>query len=190
MLALHVLRYMLQDLMTIYTKTGDKGKTSLFAGKRVSKANLQIEAYGTIDELQSFLGWAISTLSSKKDQIYFTLIQKDLYIIMAILAGSEKYSAENLEVKKIEKYIDIAEKKLPKINKFIIPFGSKTSIIFNICRTVCRRSERNMVRYFDFLPGSKKTKDKNQAIIKYLNRLSDLFFIASRKYNDQKEILT
>ena len=166
--------------MSIYTKTGDTGETSLYGGHRVNKSDLQVEAYGSIDELQAFLSLATLKIKNKKEKEFFITIAKDLYKIMAILSGATNQSIVDADVTKLEKYIDLADKKLPKLTKFIIPVGSELSSLFNICRTICRRAERFIVKH---------EKTKPPTILKYINRLSDLFFIACRKYNTQKELI-
>ncbi len=174
--------------MPIYTKTGDKGTTSLFGGKRLSKANIQIEAYGTIDELTSFLGMICVKIQSKKEQTFFTTIQKDLYQIMGDLAGY-KSPIESLSprITLFEQTIDTLEKKLPKLNRFILPGGTELSVWFHIVRTICRRAERNVVA----LQQTKKIEEKTLLlIIQYLNRLSDLLFTYARWYNREHELIT
>ena len=144
--------------MPIYTKTGDKGTTSLFGGKRLSKADIQIEAYGTVDELTSFLGMITVKISSKKEQTFFTTIQKDLYQIMGDLAGYHSpIESLSQRITLFEQTIDTLEKKLPKLNRFILPGGTELSAWFHIVRTVCRRAERNVVA----LQHTKKIEKKN-----------------------------
>jgi cob(I)alamin adenosyltransferase len=171
--------------MSIYTKTGDDGTTSLFGGKRVSKSNLQIEAYGSVDELNSFIGLVLSKIKDKKDKEWLTIIQRDLYQIMVFLSGARmKTTWLGQRLKIFEQYIDKIQSKLPKLNQFIIPQGDELSSWFHVLRTICRRTERNIVRYFEMLKIQRLT-----LVIKYFNRLSDLFFIMARKYNQEKEIL-
>ncbi len=167
--------------MPIYTKTGDGGKTSVFGGQRISKASPQIFACGSLDELSSFIGLAINETGKEKKLL--SEIQIDLYQIMAFLSGANvKISFLNQRVKFIEQIIDDVANKLPKLNRFILPQGSKTSNWFHILRTVCRRAERVVVSYYD------QEKKDNPIVIVYLNRLSDLFFILARKYNQNQEI--
>ena len=166
--------------MSIYTRTGDSGTTALYGGKRISKADLQVEAYGSIDELTSFIGLVINKLINEKDRIFLISVQKDLYQIMAVLSGA------NIDLKFLfgekvltfENKIDELEKKLPKLNKFILPGGTEISSWFHILRVICRRAERNVVRF-----------DNNIIIVKYLNRLSDLLFVMARTYGKNKEII-
>ncbi len=167
--------------MSIYTKTGDKGETSLFGGKRLSKADPLINAYGIIDELTSFLGLIVTKMKNKKDREFFIKIQHDLYSIMAHLAGS-KHPIASLDdnVKLLERKIDDIQLKLPKLSRFILPGGTETGAWFQITRSVCRRAEREVVGL----------KNNHPLSIKYLNRLSDLLFMYARKYSKGKEILT
>ncbi len=164
--------------MRIYTRTGDQGLTSIFGGKKVSKADDPIFAYGAIDELSSFLGLLINKIKSKKDKQFFIEIQKDLYQIMAYLSGA-KISLDFCQKKvlEFEKKIDNLTTKLPILKKFILPGGTELSCWFHILRTVCRRAERLVV------------KTKRKLIIPYFNRLSDLFFTYARFYNKEKEII-
>lgn len=167
--------------MSIYTKTGDKGETSLYAGKRISKSSFQVGAYGSIDELSSFIGLVLSKIKNKKETDLLTTIQKDLYQIMSYLASAPS-NLDHLEerVLKFEKLIDEKGERLPKLTRFILPQGTELSSWFHILRTVCRRAERSVVA----------TRNNQLAIIKYLNRLSDLFFIFARLYNKGREIKT
>ncbi len=173
--------------MPIYTKTGDRGETSLFGGKRLSKADIQIEAYGTIDELTSFLGMITVKIKSKKEGEFFTAIQKDLYQIMGVLAGANS-PIESLSerITLFEQTIDSLEKKLPKLHNFILPGGTELSAWFHIVRTICRRAERITVA----LQSTNKMDDTNMLlIIQYMNRLSDLLFTFARFYNKEHEVL-
>lgn len=163
--------------MPIYTKTGDLGMTSLYGGKRISKADCQVETYGSIDELTSYIGLVVVKLKSKKDRIFLIEIQRDLYQIMSFLSGA-KVDLLKLEKKVtgFEKKIDEIEKKLPKLNKFILPGSNETSSLFQILRVLCRKAERRNI-------------GQNLVIIKYLNRLSDLFFDLARKYGKNNEVV-
>ena len=173
--------------MSIYTRTGDRGKTSLYGGKRVSKSYLQIDAYGSVDELTSYLGLVQAKVKSQKSKVYLIEIQKDLYKIMAHLAGA-KVDLRFLDsrVKKFEKKIDEIEKKLPKLSRFILPGGTELSAWFHVLRVVCRRTERNVVRFFE----QSTISNQQLTILKYLNRLSDLFFILARWQNKVKDLMT
>ncbi len=156
--------------MAIYTKKGDKGKTSLFAGKRVSKASKLINAIGAIDELNSFLG-IIGGLKK---------IQGDLFTINAILAGKElKFPSS--KTKNLEKQIDKIEKKLPVQKHFIYYGGTKKAALLFYARALCRRAERAVV-------ALSKIRDLKSETLVYLNRLSDYLFILARNENRKKGI--
>ncbi len=154
--------------MKIYTGFGDKGKTSLLNGV-VDKDSLVVEAYGTIDELNSFVGLINHYISSED----LFRIQKTLFLIGAELAG-DKHSLSNEEIFWLESKIDSIE--LPSLSNFILPGGSKISALFHIARTVCRRAERRAVTL-------NKTNKINANILVYLNRLSDYLFVLARYYN-------
>jgi cob(I)alamin adenosyltransferase len=165
--------------MSTYTRTGDTGITSLCGGKRISKADCQIGIYGLIDELTSFVGLVVVKVNNKKDKQLLISIQKDLYQIMGFLSGA-KINLSFLENKILtfEKNIDEIEKKLPKLNKFILPGGTEISSWLHILRVICRKVERNVVKLNNHI-----------IVVKYLNRLSDLLFVMARNYGKNKEII-
>lgn len=163
--------------MKIYTRTGDKGETSLYGGKRISKSDLLIEAYGTLDELNSFIG-LVANKVNKKERDFLITIQKDLYNIMANLSGAKIKIPLEKKILEFEKEMDGIDKNLPKLNRFIIPGGIELSSWFHILRTICRRAERALVRASGEL-----------TIIKYVNRLSDLFFMMARGHGQNKEVV-
>ncbi len=173
--------------MPIYTRTGDKGQTSLYGGKRISKSSPRVEAYGSVDELTSFIGLVISHLESKDDKKILTRVQKDLYYIMSFLSGAPP-ELNDLEssIREFEKRIDKMEAKLPPLRRFILPQGTELSSWFHILRVVCRKAERKVVVCFKTL----EIGHWDLEIVKYFNRLSDLFFIYARWYNKGKEIKT
>ncbi len=172
--------------MSIYTRTGDSGTTDLFGGKRISKANCQIETYGSIDELTSYIGLVVVKLKDKKDADFLVKIQKDLYQIMGFLSGAKnELSSLGKKVEEFEKKIDLIEEKLPKLNKFIIPGGNEISSLFQILRVLCRKAERRNIDFFN----KRNIGDNELLIIKYLNRLSDLFFDLARKYGKDNEVV-
>jgi len=172
--------------MSLYTKTGDRGITSLYGGRRVLKSDTVVETYGSLDELSSFIGLTGLKLA-KTDRLLLTSIQKDLYQIMSFLAGA-KVNLKFIDQRVIffEKTIDQIENRLPKLGRFIIPTGHEASGWLQLSRTVCRRAERNIVR---FASGLASSLQPPASTIKYLNRLSDLFFVMARKYNRDKEVL-
>lgn len=172
--------------MPIYTKGGDKGKTSLYGGKRVSKTDPQVEAYGSVDELSSFIGLVASKSKPNEQKILLDL-QKDLYKIMSYLSGANlDLGFLDLRMKEFENEIDQIDKKLPKLTRFILPGGNELSAWFHILRVICRRSERKVIKYYSSL----KIKKFKFEIIRYLNRLSDYFFILARSKNKGKDVLT
>ena len=167
--------------MKIYTKTGDKGETGLFGGERVSKNSLRIEAYGTIDELNAFIGLAVIEVSDKSVKDLLQKIQNWLFSIGADLATPDNEKTKKLNVFRtteeyylyIEKEIDNYEKKLEELRNFILPGGTKGAALLHICRTITRRAERMVVAL------NSTVKIGNNIII-FLNRLSDLFFVLAR----------
>jgi len=170
--------------MKIYTKTGDKGETGLFGGERVSKDSLRISAYGTIDELNSFIGYTITEVRDKSVKENLSKIQNYLFIVGSDLATPETEKTTKLNIqrtpelfyKEIEKMIDEYDAQLEELRNFILPGGSKGAALLHICRTVCRRAEREVV-------ALKKSMTIGDNIIIFLNRLSDLFFVLSRFEN-------
>lgn len=166
--------------MKIYTKTGDKGTTALFGGKRLSKAALRIEAYGTVDELNAHMGLLrdVTDAGTRKDLL--VAIQNSLFVLGSMLAkepGNDKVKVPEIQsedVSLLEAAIDEMDAELPPMKNFILPGGHVHVSYCHIARTVCRRSERLVVALFDAEPG-------NPDILHYLNRLSDFLFVLSRK---------
>jgi cob(I)alamin adenosyltransferase len=169
--------------MKIYTKTGDKGDTSLFGGQRVPKDALRIEAYGTVDELNSVLG--IVRADNKNEQIDTILsgVQNELFELGADLA-TPRSGANTKQIKRIEEKhsqhleesIDALEAHLKPLKTFILPGGSPVAARLHFARTVCRRAERTVVRL-------SRNEDIGEGITIYLNRLSDLLFVMARYAN-------
>jgi len=172
--------------MAIYTKTGDNGTTGLYGGKRISKASCQVESYGSIDELTTFIGMTVTKIADKKNKQLLTDIQRDLYEIMSYLSGAKiNLSFLDKKTTTFEKNIDEIEKKLPTLTKFILPGGSEQSSWLHISRVKCRRAERIIIDYFN----KKDVTEDEFKIIKYLNRLSDLFFDLARLYNKGEDVI-
>ncbi|HEX7357169.1 MAG TPA: cob(I)yrinic acid a,c-diamide adenosyltransferase [Ignavibacteriaceae bacterium] len=175
--------------MKIYTRTGDKGETGLFGGERVSKSNLRLNAYGSIDELNSFLGLAITEVTSKEIIDVLTDLQNKLFVLGADLAAPETEKNKKLKITRLpESYIKDTEQAIDKfdagldeLKNFILPGGSKGSALLHICRTISRRAEREVV-------ALKNTEHIGENIIIFLNRLSDLFFVLSRFENKYSNI--
>lgn len=170
----------------VYTKTGDKGTTSLVGGTRVMKSDGRLEAYGTIDELNSFIGLLNCDIEDADLKDLFLFIQRKLFTISAILATeddatAQKYGCKVLDedVKRLEAAIDEIDAVLPKINLFTIPGGNRQNAIAHICRTVCRRAERRIISLNEEIPISDE-------LMVFVNRLSDLLFVLSRKLIQDK----
>lgn len=171
--------------MPIYTRKGDKGKTSLFSGKRVWKYDARVEAYGTIDELNTILGLALAALPSKKKKQAGYIrdlileVQKSLFYIGSYLADlPDTIEEADLASKtdKFEKEIDKMTDKMPKLANFIYLDGGMAGSFLQNARAIVRRAERQIVRL-----SQKEKVDKR--LLKYINRLSDLFFTLARYVN-------
>ncbi len=169
--------------MSIYTRTGDKGETSLFGGKRVLKCAELVDAYGSIDELNSWIGLVSSQLSDDPTvHTFLNDIQRDLFTIGSSLAGwKANLSTLPKQVTKMEQAIDEMEKDLPQLTNFILPGGSQLGAQVHLARAVCRRVERQTVKLMQTNPVDKR-------IVTYLNRLSDLLFVLSRFINKKLNI--
>ena len=178
--------------MKIYTGSGDRGKTSLFSGERVAKNNLRTEAYGDLDELNSCLGALTAALEESHESIAeIRQIQSDLFHIGACLAttpGSPSAAAlEPFDEKKslyLETAIDRMDQNLPPLKEFILPGGRMPAALAHVARTVCRRAERHVVGLSEDKTTG-QTPDAYQAVLVYLNRLSDYLFVLARYYNHQ-----
>lgn len=166
--------------MKIYTKTGDKGTTSLIGGKRVPKYNPRIEAYGTIDELISYIGLLRDQEISAKVKADLLTIQENLMVCAAVLATDcDDCDIKIPEMKEtdivfLEKEIDAMENELEPMRSFIIPGGHVIVSHCHVARTICRRAERIAIKLSDELTVP-------EAVVKYINRLSDYLFVLSRK---------
>ena len=165
--------------MKIYTKTGDQGMTSLYGGKRISKDDIRIEAYGTVDELNSYIGLLISSLPNDDQKDLLFEIQKRLFTIGSILASdpTKEMPTPDLldsDIELLENAMDNMDAQLTPLRTFVLPGGSDSNSKAHICRTVSRRAERRIIS----LSG---VAELDPIVIKYLNRLSDYFFILSRK---------
>ena len=167
--------------MKIYTKKGDKGNTSLFGGKSVHKSSERIEAYGTVDELNSVIGTVLTNDLSNEGREILNDIQHQLFILGADLATlpDKKAKIERISeahITKLEKNIDKLDEQLPALTNFILPGGSPAGASLHMARTVCRRAERRVAALKQVDPVS------DECII-YLNRLSDLLFVMARYEN-------
>jgi cob(I)alamin adenosyltransferase len=183
----------------VYTRTGDKGETRLVGGKRVPKDSPRIEAYGTIDELNSIVGLArvFNEERLKEEEAHRLLdeilrkIQDELFDLGSELATPPDFTYEQMyrvgekEVKSIEEIIDMCQRELGPLKSFVLPGGGKIGAYLHQCRTVCRRAEREILRL-------SRIEEIGEGSLKYVNRLSDLFFVLSRwvgKRSGEKEYL-
>src|ERR1043166_7722161 len=171
----------------VYTRTGDKGETALVGGKRVPKASERIEAYGTIDELNSIVGLARAFNEEKipENNAHRFLnevlcqIQDELFDLGSELATPEDffkpgmYRISEQEIKKLENLMDQCHEELEPLKSFVLPGGGTIAAYLHQCRTVCRRAERDILRL-------SRVEPINECTLKYVNRLSDLFFVLSR----------
>lgn len=169
--------------MKIYTKKGDSGNTSLFGGKRVSKSAERIEAYGTVDELNSVVGLAASYELSSEGSDYLSNVQEMLFTLGADLATppSSETRIDRIgerDIRYLEDAIDKLEEELDPLKNFVLPGGSRGGATLHLARTVCRRAERATV-------ACGETDNISDECIKFLNRLSDFFFVLARYENKQ-----
>jgi len=176
----------------VYTRTGDKGETGLVGGKRVPKDSQRIEAYGTIDELNSVVGLARTFNDEKINvseahrflDVILRQIQDELFDLGSELATPPDFFQEGMyrvgerEVKKIEQLIDECQKELEPLKSFVLPGGGKIGAYLHQCRIVCRRAEREILRL-------SRVEELSEWPLKYVNRLSDLFFVLSRWISKQ-----
>lgn len=167
----------------LYTRTGDQGQTSLVGGQRVSKTCARLESYGTIDELNSFLGLLISHLTDEEDRTYLQHIQSELFVVGSYLAtdvATTPLRAQSVmtadRVEALEQKIDEVDEALPPLRLFVLPGGSQTASLCHVCRTICRRAERRILALAE-------ETEIDPLVIAYVNRLSDLFFALARKQN-------
>ena len=177
--------------MKIYTGSGDRGKTSLFSGERVAKDNERVEAYGDLDELNSVIGALIAALPPQSTDVRPELdrIQADLFHIGAWLATSPGAAAAGSlspidpdRTAALEGSIDWIDATLPPLTGFILPGGNPAASWAHIARTVCRRTERRVVRLAAGITPAESAEQVRRAIV-YLNRLSDYFFVLARHLN-------
>jgi cob(I)alamin adenosyltransferase len=176
----------------VYTRTGDRGETALVGGKRVAKDSPRIDAYGTIDELNSIVGLARVFNEESRDageahqflDEALCRIQDELFDIGSELATPPEffkpgmYRVGDEEVKRLEKLMDKCQQDLTPLNSFVLPGGGRIGAYLHQCRTVCRRAEREILKL-------SRTEEVNPTLIKYVNRLSDLFFVLSRWISKQ-----
>ena len=177
--------------MKIYTKTGDKGMTSLVGGTRVAKTDARLEAYGTVDELNAHLGLLVAYLSDGDDKTFLRQVQDTLFAVGSHLATDRRKTelkAASIitlgQVEAVEREIDSIDRLLPPLTAFVLPGGSLGAAQCHVCRTVCRRAERRILALADEVEIAPE-------LLAYVNRLSDYLFVLSRKINldaDKDEI--
>ena len=172
----------------VYTRTGDKGQTSIIGGIRVSKACERLEAYGTVDELSSHLGLLAALLPDGNDKDMIIRIQNNLFNVCTNLATDQSqtplYDSAKLpegEIELLEKEVDRMMKLLPERQGFILPGGTQAAAQAHVCRTVCRRAERRIVALSEVAQISQETQQ-------YVNRLSDYLFVLAKiiNFNENK----
>lgn len=170
--------------MKVYTKTGDKGTTALLGGTRVSKAHLRLEAYGTVDELNSYMGLLRDQEVNKQRSELLKQIQDRLFTVGAQLATAPDKNVRKVpdlhesDLEVLEKAIDQMEESLPPLKFFILPGGHQSVSFCHIARTVCRRTERATV-------ALNEQEAVAEIMIRYLNRLSDYLFVLGRKMGQE-----
>ncbi|HYA29189.1 MAG TPA: cob(I)yrinic acid a,c-diamide adenosyltransferase [Acidobacteriota bacterium] len=176
----------------VYTRTGDRGETGLVGGKRVAKDSLRVDAYGTVDELNSIVGLArvFNEESLDAGEAHRFLdgvlcqIQDELFDLGSELATPPEffkpgmYRVADEEVKRLEKLMDRCQKDIAPLKSFVLPGGGRIGAYLHQCRTVCRRAERDILRL-------SRSEEVNPTLIKYVNRLSDLFFVLARWISKQ-----
>ena len=175
--------------MKIYTKTGDDGTTGLQGGRRISKSNIRIQAYGAVDELNASVGLILSSKIDAELEELLKRIQNDLFVVGSDLSNPDLSSDENRVtsemVLNIENNIDRLETELPPITNFILPGGHEIASLIHVSRTIARRAETQVI-------SLDESGIVNEECKKYLNRLSDLFFVLARivnKKNDFEDII-
>ncbi|NBC66865.1 MAG: cob(I)yrinic acid a,c-diamide adenosyltransferase [Bacteroidetes bacterium] len=172
--------------MKIYTRKGDAGETALYGGSTTKKSNIRIQAYGTVDELNSTIGMVLSYEITSQGSDILAQVQSDLFIVGAMLATPDPKKSRideirEPEIDQLEKWIDALEEDLKPLKSFILPGGSGAGSTLHFARTVCRRAERKTVEL------NQKEQIPSSAII-YLNRLSDLLFVLARYENKHQNI--
>ncbi|WP_288674448.1 cob(I)yrinic acid a,c-diamide adenosyltransferase [uncultured Bacteroides sp.] len=171
----------------VYTKTGDRGTTSLVGGTRVSKTHIRLEAYGTVDELNSHLGFLITFLSDEHDKLFLQKVKDRLFAVGSYLATDRERTRLKEasiitpeQVETIEHEIDRLDDTLPPLSAFVLPGGCRGAAVCHICRTVCRRAERRILTLAE-------QADISSELLAYVNRLSDYLFVLSRKMNQDEK---
>ena len=171
----------------LYTGSGDAGMTSLAGGYRVYKTHPRIEAYGTIDELNAFIGWLITDLTDTDMRELLLFIQTELFAVGSYLATDPTKTGRTQDrpvsdesIRRIEQAIDQIDSELPKIKSFVLPGGSHSAALAHVCRTVCRRAERAIYHLAE-------ATQVEVSFLVFINRLSDLLFVIARREGTQKK---
>lgn len=174
--------------MKIYTRTGDAGDTGLFGGDRVPKDHARVEAYGTVDELNACVGWAVTVVSDAATRERLGSVQHDLFALGALLATAPPAPGRptpkglpalpSHRVGEMEAWMDEADSRLPELKAFVLPGGAPGAAALHLARTVCRRAERAVVHL-----ASLASEPVDEGILIYLNRLSDTLFTFARLEN-------
>ena len=172
----------------VYTGTGDKGTTSLVGGERVAKTHPRIESYGTVDELNAFIGLLMTEVEDEEDCSFLLFVQHKLFTIGSYLATDQEHTQLRTRsqvqpeiITRIEREIDRIDEALPRMRAFVLPGGNRAAALAHVCRTVCRRAERNICRLAE-----------TASLLIFMNRLSDYLFVLARKEcirEDGKEII-
>jgi cob(I)alamin adenosyltransferase len=170
----------------VYTKTGDKGTTSLVGGKRVAKAHVRLDAYGTTDELNSFVGFLIEEIDDEHDRKILSFVQHKLFTAGSYLATETEAMPPKAasiitekDISVLENEMDRMDSELPPLRQFVLPGGSESAARAHICRTVCRRTERCIYKVKEEYPV-------DDLVLMFVNRLSDYFFLLARKESNKK----
>lgn len=171
---------------SVYTRGGDKGQTSLMSGQRISKGSLRLNTYGTIDELNSFVGLLRAFMPSEVGQDHtLAMIQDRLFTCGSYLAADFRDQKKEFtlpsgisdeDIKTLERQIDLMDSELPKLKEFILPSGGKATSLAHVCRTITRRGERAIYLLLD----EDATAEVEAGVKNFINRLSDYFFVLAR----------
>ncbi len=163
--------------MKIYTKTGDKGQTSLYDGTRVDKDSLRVESYGTVDELNSYIGFASKFINDENIKNDLKKIQMRLFFVAGELATLEEgkyiYRVNDEDIVALENIIDDYLPRIRGVDKFIVPGSSEASAALHVARTICRRAERRII-------SLKAKEEVSDTLLKFVNRLSDVLYTYAR----------
>lgn len=163
----------------VYTRTGDDGTTGLVGGQRISKSHTRLEAYGTMDELNSFVGLLLADVTNEEDREELIRIQNDLFSVgceLATIDRPARHAVRPEDVLRLENSIDKMDSLCGGWKGFILPGGSRPAALAHVCRTVCRRLERRIYSIDDGVPT-------DPVLLQYINRLSDYMFLFAKKQN-------